>query len=324
MVSRCPVEAAPIAVRHSVLDERALAALLIEAFDLPDPVTCHLARLGLTDEYRVVAGGHRHRLRVWPAGSADEEAISWQLDLAAKVEPSGVIGAAPVRRHDGRILNRLEAPEGVRFAVLFAIPVGRGMTSSADDWKKLGAAVAALHGAADGFSSSRARSPLDADHVVGPIARSLESMLRERPSDGAALQAALTRLADVLENTADKLDWGPCHGASDGSDALIVDNERAVLLDLSQAAPGWRVWDLATAVDAARRRGGSASAEAVLDGYLCQRPLVDPDLALVDAVGSLRALWHVGRLASASSWIGTAAAEAAWAEIGLPAARSWA
>ncbi len=317
------MEAVPIAVRHSVLDERALATMITEDYELSPPVTCHLLRLGVVDDYRVLSGGRRHTLRVWPAGWRDEGAIGWELDLATCVAAAGLGVATPVPRRDVRQVSRLEAPEGLRPAVLLGLPPGGPLAPTPTDWEHFGAALAGLHRAADGLSSARPRAPYDLDHLIGPTGRALEPLLRGREDEAKLLRSALSGLATTLESAADKLDWGPCHGAATGADA-VVDGGRVACVDLSQSAPGWRVWDLATARLAADREGGPELAEAVTAGYVTERPLTGTDLDVLDAVAALRVLWDVGQAAVAGSRVGLAHAEASWVATGAPVARAWA
>jgi Ser/Thr protein kinase RdoA (MazF antagonist) len=317
------MEAVPIAVRHSVLDERALATMLTEDYELRLPVTCHLVRLGAVDDYRVFSGGRRHALRIWPAGWRDEAASGWEIDLAAALAAAGSGVATPVARHDDRRVSRLEAPEGLRPAVLVLMPAGEPLRPEAGDWQQLGTALATLHRAADGLSSAHPRAPLDLDHLVGPTGRALEPLLRGREDDAKVLRSALGGLAATLEAAADKLDWGPCHGAATGADAVVHDG-RVAFTDLSRAAPAWRVWDLATARLAAHRVGGADLADAVGAGYVAERPLVGADLDVLDAVSALRVLWEVGQAAAAGPRVGLADAEASWAATGAPVAQAWA
>ena len=317
------MEAVPIAVRHSVLDERALATMLTEDYELNQPVTCHLMRLGAVDEYRVLSGGRRHALRIWPAGWRDEAAIGWELDLAAAVAATGSGVATPIPRLDDRRVSRLEAPEGLRLAVLVLLPPGGPLRPEAGDWQHLGTALATLHRAADGLSSAHPRAPLDLDHLVGPTGRALEPLLRGREDDARLLRSALAGLAATLESAADKLDWGPCHGAATGADALVDEKERVAFTDLSRSAPAWRVWDLATARLAADRVGGPGLADAVEAGYVAERPMVGADLDVLDAVAALRVLWEIGQAAAAGPRVGLADAVASWAATGAPVARAW-
>ena len=154
-------------VRSSILSPGALVERVLPGYALPEPRSCRLISRSMNDIYEVTAGAETYFLRVSGQGWRTRDAVAAELALIADFYARGVAVAPAIPRDDGTLLASLAAPEGERFAVLFAEAPGapvRNITSrQARDYGRL---AAALHTAADASPTTYCRFDLDECHLL--------------------------------------------------------------------------------------------------------------------------------------------------------------
>jgi Ser/Thr protein kinase RdoA (MazF antagonist) len=150
-------------------------------------------------------------------------------------------------------------------------------------------ATAELHRAADDFTSTHHRRPLDLDHLIDqPLA-----LVGSLDIDTATKQAILdfgARLRERIEAFADRgLDWGVCHGDLTFDNFHLTHDGETVWYDFDSGGPGWRAIDLQgwAAVQPDRAK----DQQAFLRGYREVRPLGDNDIAASPHLAAALELW---------------------------------
>ncbi|MFN2169730.1 MAG: hypothetical protein ACK2U9_26150, partial [Anaerolineae bacterium] len=68
-------------VRHSILDQDALAVWLRARYRLSGPVRCRFLRRSMSDAYRVEAGDRSYVLKVYMRGRHSREEIEAETDF---------------------------------------------------------------------------------------------------------------------------------------------------------------------------------------------------------------------------------------------------
>lgn len=282
---------------RSLLSPAALAALVAEQFGWTG-VSCRLLKATIRDVYRVDAQQGPAVLIVYRRDRATAAGIEAELtvldDLAARGPAHGLFVGPALRRRDGARIMALPAPEGIRFAVLFRFLEGRPLGGGADAAHLLGRAVALMHELSDatayGNAVLAARPALDAHALVDRPLDELAELLRDRPqllADlgglGAAIRARLAGLPLVRPG------YGLVHGDAIRTNALLRPDGTVALLDFDFCGPGWRAYDVATALRDARS-SDAASGDAFLAGYQDIRPLADWELAALPVLMAARGL----------------------------------
>jgi Ser/Thr protein kinase RdoA (MazF antagonist)/SAM-dependent methyltransferase len=301
----------PFPAQRSIVSAAALAARLLPCYDLPPPVRCEFLQQGDNDTYLVHAGTPglpdgadrpaapaRSVLRVYRLGKHPRAAVEAEVALLDMLHTSGAAVAPAIRRRDGAAVATLEAPEGPRYAVLFAFApgdlAGFGMTPA--QARRYGQEVARLHAAADAASGPFARPPLDLEALLDrPLAR-LAALLAHRPRDAAALRALADRLRGrlaALPRT--RPQWGLCHGDLHKRNVVFAAGDAPTILDFDCAGEGWRAYDLAVLLWSTALQGlGTALWERYLEGYQELRPLGPAERDAVPAFVAARDLWTMG------------------------------
>ncbi|HYB08779.1 MAG TPA: phosphotransferase, partial [Alphaproteobacteria bacterium] len=206
-------------VTHSIPSAEHLAEVVKADYDLGPRLECRLFRSGIADTYDVRAGSRRFMLRICRVAWTTRAGISYEVDALLHLCARRAPVAGPVARRDGGYITYIAAPEGRRLAVLFAYASGREHVRDIATSKSYGDALARIHNAGEGFTSRRARAPIDANFLVRrPLAR-LTPLAVEHPKAWGYLAKLGRKLDGRLEETGRGLSTGLCHGDSHGGNA---------------------------------------------------------------------------------------------------------
>jgi Ser/Thr protein kinase RdoA (MazF antagonist) len=292
-----PPEIPPLfPVRHSLLAADALAAHVAETFAIAPVDDCRFWRSFINDVYRIEAGGRRFWLRVHPAGWRSQAQTEAEVAAILAVVEAGGAAARPVSLRVGGHVIEIEAPEGMRGAVLFEDAPGADLSFLGPDGvanaRRYGAASARLHHACDTVTSLAGRTPFDLESVVTRPAAVIAAHLDK--ADQAELAGVVERLVESLAVGGD-LTIGFCHGDLNCQN-LHFAGETATAIDFDCCALGWRAFELAgfargVAWNAKPGDATGALIAAQLDGYRQHRRIEPADLAAIPAMLLGQRLW---------------------------------
>ncbi len=263
-------------VIHSTLDPNALCDEIARRYTLPQPVRCRLMSRANNDFYEVSAGGSRYALRVTKANFRPDGEYLFEQAYVAHLHARGCHVPAPVPGADGSLLFSVEAPEGQRSVTvmqwLAGVPFTENLTSS--DAHDMGAALARLHLAGEGFSCAEPRL-ISTMKSLKERLPDLLKMLTEHPDDCAFYEATTHRLDEVYEKIdAGDVPQGPVHGDYQFANVLRLDSGEIGMLDFDTCGIGYLAEDILTFI---WRSDMEIQDEAVnrsfLDGYESVRPL---------------------------------------------------
>ena len=262
---------------------------------------CRFHHRGLNDTYKVECSqGDTYFLRIYRAGWRSRDAIETELAILLHLTQRKTSVSAPVRRRDGQLLTPLDCAEGSRCAVLFTGAPGNEVARDGytDELARLyGAAVAAVHSAADGFEGPRLRAALDLGELLERPLRALTSTIAHRPEDVAYVNGLGDRLRKRVRGMTD-LEFGFCHGDFHGANACEK-NGIFTVYDFDCCGWGYRAYDLAVfpwsfAVRQSPPERIEAMGRAFLTGYRQRRTLGRTDVDALIAFVAIRQIWLMG------------------------------
>jgi len=201
---------------------------------------------GVNDTYRVTAGADAFYLRVSVHGWRTRDDLDAELALVTDLRGRGLAVAPVVPRDDGELLTSLPAPEGERFAVLFAPAPGESVPDLTPDLAHAyGRLAAGVHTGADAAPNAYRRFPLDERHLLdGPLASIRAAMV-----DGDEDLIFLERVAERVRGRLGVLpcappDYGLCHGDLHPGNVRFDAAGELTLFDFDCMGYGWRAYDL--------------------------------------------------------------------------------
>ncbi|NJN60785.1 MAG: phosphotransferase [Coleofasciculaceae cyanobacterium RL_1_1] len=211
-------------VTHSILSVPALLAKIAVDYAIGPPIDGHLLQLGLNDTFRLRTPAIVYIARVYRHGWRTRAEILYELEALRHLQARGMKVAAPILRRDGELIGELDAPEGVRYLVLFDYAEGEepcydaetGAAQSGDrrsDVYLYGRSVAQVHRASDDFACDQPRFTLDLDYLLTHSLSKIQPFLSNHAAVWDELVSLTTRLRQKLKNwPIEHLETGFCHG----------------------------------------------------------------------------------------------------------------
>ncbi|MBA3469359.1 MAG: phosphotransferase [Herpetosiphonaceae bacterium] len=237
--------------------------------------------------YQITTRRSRFVLRVSRSvATAKQDEV--RLELLGRLAAAGTPVVPPILRRDGTYSAEITLDDQPGRAALYAfvpgITPGRAITP--EQSAAFGAALAQLH------QATAARADLPAlphlDLLAGPAAAIAAAPVFQH-------HASLERLVDLARQQLGQLPrssatFGFCHGDAHPSN-VIIDAERATLLDFEWSGQGWRAYDLATCLWSLRGTPAHPqTSAALLRGYQTIRALDPAEEAALPLFMGLRHL----------------------------------
>jgi Ser/Thr protein kinase RdoA (MazF antagonist) len=293
---------APFPTAHALLAPDALLAAVAAAYPLGRAVDCSLLRVSWNDTYLIRTTDGRYILRVYGKDWHTLAETQYELELLQHLADHGASVAVPIPRADGSLLSALCAPEGLRFAAVFTHAPGQMPSphpvGDAGQSYHYGAALAALHAAADTFTNPHARRPLDLAHYLDRSLASARPYMMHRTHDLTELLGLAGEVrAQVTALATRGLDWGVVHGDPFSANSFITDDGRVTWYDFDFCGPGWRAAEFAGPYHAAYVREADADERlwaAFIEGYHTRRTVTEHDLAAVPVFLTAGWIWSLG------------------------------
>jgi Ser/Thr protein kinase RdoA (MazF antagonist) len=295
-------------VKHSILDEDALARWVLSRYTCREPLRCRFYRRSMSDVYRVDTADASYILKVYLHGRHSRPELEAEVGFLADLLGCDVPVAAPVSNKDGECLNEIDAPEGTRYAVLFeAITGDPPRETNLEHSRAFGQLAGRLHRCADrraGEGKAYGRRHLDERYLIEEPLATLEPYLRHRPADLDYLRGLGSRLAAELRHRLPKAgpEYGMCHGDLHTGNARFDRHGRLTLFDLDSCGYGWRAIDIGVYhvsydwmnLGGEVRRQKERFWAAFVEGYSAQRSLSDNELIAAQLCLPIRHLELMG------------------------------
>jgi len=289
-------------VCSSVLSPEALVEQVLPGYALPESLHCRLISRSMNDVYHVAAGAETFFMRVTGHGWRSREEVAAEVALIADLHLRGLAVAPVVPRADGTIPATIAAPEGARYATLFAAAPGesvRDITSLQS--RAYGRLAAALHAAADAAPTLYRRFHLDERHLLDePLKAIRTAMLNVDSDDLIFLEIVAERVRHhLLALPRTPPGYGLCQGDLHPGNVRFDAAGQPTLFDFDCMGYGWRAYDLTVFLwnafgERRPKRWRESRWRAFLHGYQEVRPLPDALDAMLPLFLVARQIWLMG------------------------------
>ncbi len=219
----------------SRLRDVALSEELERRFPHFGPVRARVVYSSVHDVARVDAGETSFALKLYRPGTRTIEDIAWEIDLHRHLWGNGA-PVAPLEAGIDGVIERVLVDGTERTAVLSAWAPGTKPGPSTHTYRLVGRAAAAIHNAADSFTTRHARDPLtlesEIDRQVARLRPALEQVGRFHEIESLARRAAAVLARDAPQR-------GICH-CDLTLDNVHIENDTITVFDFDSAAEHWR------------------------------------------------------------------------------------
>ena len=289
-------------VSKSFLCSAALARLLEKAYGL-SKVRCQLIQATMRDVYQVATSHQSYVLFIYHAHQRTAAEITAEWDFIDYLDAGGVAVAPAVRQSNGQLLLAIDAPEGVRHAVLSTFVEGKHLRHkySVEAVRRYGRAIAQIHALADTMPHTLTPHTLmrprnEFDSIVAQSIAAFETVYPNRTADIAYLH----QVAPILETGMNLLPkekpvYGLIHGDAIRANAQVSENGSVTVLDFDLCGWGWRSYDVASFLQAIEGTPQQEEAgQAFLDGYQQIRTLTKEEMDSLPLFVAARHIFSIG------------------------------
>ncbi|MGC4059130.1 MAG: phosphotransferase [Chitinophagaceae bacterium] len=283
----------------SVLEPVALAAFIRERYALTAEPSCRLLKTGINHTYRIEAGKQKFVLRIYCYAWRTPIEIAEEMHLLQMLNAASIPVSVPVADKAGNLVQEIEAPEGMRYAVLFSFAEGRKQQQyDAATHERIGGLMAQIHKVTEGKQLQR--TTYDSTVLLDLSLDRIRDFLPEEAEEMQFLVRAGEQLK-VYWMSADpsRMRQGIVHLDIWFDNLNITEDGSVTLFDFDFCGNGWLALDLAyylmqlynTEKDAAERKNKE---QAFLKGYTAIFPLSETERDMLPALGVSLFYFYLG------------------------------
>lgn len=140
----------------SILSPTYLTEFVQQQYKLPNDTSCRIIRIGANHTYLITNAAEKYVLRIYAQGWRTELEVSEELRLLNLLKENNFLVSYPIPAIDGQYIQKMNALEGLRFAVLFSYAQGEAVKNlSKAACFQLGTTMARLHQQMEGLTIQR-------------------------------------------------------------------------------------------------------------------------------------------------------------------------
>lgn len=272
---------------------------LMNYYDLPKINNCEFLTRGLNDSYLITTRRDNYIFRIYRHNWRTENDILFELGFLCHLKEYGQHVATPIKTKDDAWLINIDAPEGIRYGVLFTYAKGQRPEINEEDCLLMGKSLGLLHNCSDTFKHDNDRSfSLNFDHLLNEPLSVISPIIHNIFGEEQVqfLEHTTTNIINELKNR--NLDYGICHGDFHNFN-MHLSNRDLEVFDFDCCGYGYRAYDIAVFWWNLKSNYPQLEEDcwkAFLKGYRSQRSLSEEDMKSLPLFVTARRIWLVGTM----------------------------
>lgn len=233
-------------VQKSILSCEAIRESILSLYRIEQKYTCRFFNHGVNDTYRIEGEYDNYYLRIYRYNWRRKEDIISEIKLLNFLKNCEQISvSAPIMKIDGEFLTEINAPEGLRYAVLFRSAIGEHKTLDPKRSFNYGKTAAIIHTVADELESLE-RFHIDLEHLLDEPLKHIKPFLSKREEDYKYLETTARELSSKVNKllSKDKSVYGLCHGDFHNGNTFLDNDDNLTVFDFDCFGYGWRAYDI--------------------------------------------------------------------------------
>lgn len=293
-------------VSTSTLAAEALAGL-ISAKYLIEEVTCHLFRTGINHTYFVSTNSEQFVFRVYSHHWRTKNEILEEIKLLNLLKESGVSVSYPIPDSTSQFIQEIQAPEGLRYAVLFSFAEGGKVRfMNENTCFSIGKLMASIHQSTQIIELERINYNQETLLDL-PYSYATQHFSEDLP-EMEFLKRKKNEFAQVLNQAeAKQMQQGIVHLDIWYDNMAVTEDGEITIFDFDFCGNGWQLLDIAYFAKQlfhieADKEAYTAKLEHFLDGYQSVSVLSEDELALMPFAGVSVWLFYLGVQSRRFDW----------------------
>lgn len=300
-----------IIICKSIILPESLKKIILKNYYFKTLNEIKLINTGDNDHYLVDCGIKKYILRIYRSNKhwlSHESNYLFELEWLLFLYKNKVPVSCPIPRKDGKYLNKLNAPEGIRYWALFSEAFGTVKKLDYKNSYKFGEIIAKLHIVSNNFITKNQRKIIDKNFLINlSLARIIKNAKNNYQFDIRYLISICKKINLIIskfETTFIQDEWGLIGGDFHQENHFVDDAGKITLFDFDLCGYGWRAYDLAVfkwslfSINNIKLRTKNCKNlwQAFLKGYDNYRHLSKSELAIINTFVQARQIWVMGSL----------------------------
>lgn len=291
----------------STISETALAQFIKEKYLLKENVDCKLFRTGVNHTYFISDSETKLVVRIYCHNWRTKSEIQEELGLLLLLKDNDLAVSYPIPDKEGNFIQEINAPEGLRYSVLFTFAEGKKMRfMSNESCFAVGSLMAKIHAITAGKEINRIHYNSDVlihqayHHMISFFSEDLDEM------------QYLKKIGNQISNSFKEADWsenekGITH-LDIWYDNLSVNNEDEIIIfDFDNCGNGALILDVAYFCKQlffieSDKKEYELKVESFLNGYQKIRKLSEKEIKLIPEAGASIFIFYLGVQAKRFDW----------------------
>lgn len=281
-------------VEYSSLSTKALLKLAIDAYTLPHDCEIQFLKRGFNDTYLLSNQNIKYILRVYKHNWRSKKSIENEIQLLVYLSKNGIHVSVPIADKNENYIHSLNAPEGMRHAVLFSFAEGEQVRKQTTEQSfLLGAETGKIHALTKNKTFSECAFNYDIAIQFKDITTTLSPILSKHKEQLNYLFKLKEEFISAFSNvTISEIATGICHGDLQAEN-LHLQNDKITFFDFDFFGNGALIYDIGVFMWYDQKNKTPEIIKAFLDGYQTQRKLSPTELKMLPYFSTLRALFQM-------------------------------
>ena len=242
-----------LTIYRSLISTDSLKKIVSESYNLNGSIKVSLLSIGDNDHYLVSTKDNKYVLRIYKHNKhwlQKESDYLFEMDWLTFLRNNNLPVSYPIQRKDGRYIDTLIAPEGIRYWALFSLAQGEIKKLNDKRCYKYGEVIAKLHIASNKFKPFyKDTHQIDQNFLINLPIQQISDFFQDARNEYIILLKSLATKLELKIKNFEKVSkhdaWGVIGGDFHIKNFFYNNNNEITLFDFDHCGYGWRAYDLA-------------------------------------------------------------------------------
>lgn len=282
-------------VEYSSLSTTALLNFILTNYTIDGTASLSFMKRGFNDTYLIVANEKKWILRVYKHNWRNLENIKAEVKLLIYLKTNGIGISEPLLSKNKEYIHSLDAPEGVRYCVLFSYAPGVPVKKlSVEQAHLLGRQTAGMHLLTKNKELEAVAHDYSIEYQFQITLKQLQPLLVAYPKQfNFILELQGLFKAEMEELALREIETGICHGDLQSENFHVTTANNFTFFDFDFFGKGYLIYDIGVFMWYDHKNKPPAILSAFLEGYEHIRPLSAAEHHFIPWLSTLRALFQM-------------------------------
>ncbi len=282
-------------IEYSSLSTKALLELLSSNYPISKNASIIFLKRGFNDTYLIESEETKYILRVYKHNWRTLESIETEIKLLNHLKENGISVSFPLTNTKKQYIQSIEAPEGIRYAVLFSFAEGKQIRKmNIEQAELLGIETGKIHALTQNKKLGETAHNYDIATQFKKTLDTLKPILVNHINEYnylVQLKGYFIELFINIDKT--QLARGICHGDLQSENFHISDKHKFTFFDFDFFGEGYLIYDIGVFIWYDHKNKPKEIIDSFLKGYQTQRILTEVEIKLLPYFSTLRALFQM-------------------------------